>query len=228
MRPAAIRLENSATGSLPAGTFAEIETASAAMQEATEGEILLMKPSAIDELGTTSSFAMRLIDRDGNGAEALQKASDKLIKLTAYSKLLQNVRVDGLPSGPSGRLHIDRAKAEALGVNLSTITVVAVKLERAYRPFGRDHFRQGGHAALIVANVKLEYAFHLHAVLGLGLRDLGRCADVSRAKRLPRSGLPCSVRACRSRTHAQHWADGFVDRHHGISRCEQGRRGGLA
>ncbi|WLS05167.1 multidrug efflux RND transporter permease subunit [Shinella oryzae] len=103
-------------------TDAEVQAASAAMQDAAEGEILVMKPPAIDELGTTSGFAMRLVDRGANGAEALQKASETLVRLAGDSKLLQNVRVDGLPSGPSVRLKIDRAKAGALGVNFSTIS----------------------------------------------------------------------------------------------------------
>ncbi|WP_305854566.1 efflux RND transporter permease subunit [Shinella sp. H4-D48] len=81
-----------------------------------------MKPPAIGELRTTSGFASRLIDRGANGPEALQKASEMLVRLAGDSKLLQDVRMDGLPSGPSVGLHIDRAKAGALGVNFSTIS----------------------------------------------------------------------------------------------------------
>lgn len=103
-------------------TDAEVVAATVAMQDATEGEILIMKPPAIEELGTTSGFAMRLVDRGSHGADALQKAAEDLVKLAAGSKVLQNVRVDGLPGGPSVRLDIDRAKASALGVSFATIS----------------------------------------------------------------------------------------------------------
>ena len=57
--------------------------------------------------------------------------------------------------------------------------------------------------------------------------DLGGCSGVSRAKRLPRAGLPRAFHACHSRAHAERRADSLVDRHYGLCRCEQGRRGRL-
>lgn len=100
----------------------ELAAATTAMAPASEGQIFSLKPPAIEELGTTSGFAMRLQDRGNRGAEALAAAASQLTQLAAQSKLLSDVRVDGLPSGPSVTLNIDRQKASALGVAYSAIS----------------------------------------------------------------------------------------------------------
>ncbi|MFA6155156.1 multidrug efflux RND transporter permease subunit [Mesorhizobium sp.] len=105
-------------------TDAEIAAAERAMQKATEGDILIMKPPAIEELGTTSGVSLRLVDRAGRDSAALRDASETLVALAGPSKLVRNVRVDGLPNGPSVNLHIDRQKASALGVSFSAISDV--------------------------------------------------------------------------------------------------------
>ncbi|QKC96029.1 multidrug efflux RND transporter permease subunit [Mesorhizobium sp. NZP2298] len=105
-------------------TDAEIAAAERAMREATEGEVIIMKPPAIEELGTTSGVSLRLVDRVGRDAGALRDASETLVALAGQSKLLRNVRVDGLPNGPSVNLRVDRQKAGALGVSFSVISDV--------------------------------------------------------------------------------------------------------
>lgn len=100
----------------------EVAAATKAMSMAEEGQVFSLKPPAIDELGTTSGFALRLQDRANHGADALLAASDRLTKLAAQNKSLTDVRVDGLPSGPSVTLRIDREKAGAMGVAYSAIS----------------------------------------------------------------------------------------------------------
>lgn len=100
----------------------EMNAATEAMAEASEGEIFSLKPPAIEELGTTSGFALRLEDRANRGEDALAAAAAQLTQLAAKSALLSDVRVDGLPSGPSVTLNIDRQKASALGIAYSTIS----------------------------------------------------------------------------------------------------------
>ena len=149
-------------------TDAEVAAASAAMQETTEGEILVMKPPTIEELGTTSGFAMRLVDRSGNGAEALQKVADDLIKLAGGSKLLQNVRVDGLPSGPSVRLNIDRAKAGALGVNFSMISdTLAAAMGSTYI----NDFPRAGRLQQVIIQAEAKDRMQVEDVLKLHVRN---------------------------------------------------------
>ncbi|MBC2857992.1 multidrug efflux RND transporter permease subunit [Stappia sp. 28M-7] len=103
-------------------TALEIAAAEEAMRETTEGEVLVMKPPAIEELGSTSGLSLRLVDRAARDAGALLGAADKLVALAGQSTLLRNVRVDGLPDGPSVNLRVDRQKAGALGMSFSAIS----------------------------------------------------------------------------------------------------------
>ncbi|RRN99674.1 efflux RND transporter permease subunit [Pectobacterium aquaticum] len=87
-----------------------------------EAEIYSLMPPAIDELGNSSGFAMRLEDRAGKGYAALKEAQNKLLALAAGSKVVQGVYVDGLPDGQVIDLQIDRQKAFALGVAFDEIS----------------------------------------------------------------------------------------------------------
>lgn len=100
----------------------ELNAAAAAMSAANEGQVFSLKPPAIEELGTTSGFSLRLQDRANHGKKALAAAAAQLTQLASRSRLLSDVRVDGLPSGPSVTLEVDRQKASALGVAYSKIS----------------------------------------------------------------------------------------------------------
>jgi len=100
----------------------EMTQAQAAMAFAGEGTIMSMLPPAVEELGTSSGFTLRLLDRANHGQAALQAAQDRLIRLAAQSKLLSSVYPDGLAPGPSVRLDIDRKRADAMGVSFSAVS----------------------------------------------------------------------------------------------------------
>ncbi|GEO83357.1 MULTISPECIES: multidrug efflux RND transporter permease subunit [Alphaproteobacteria] len=100
----------------------ELNAAAEAMAAANEGEVFSLKPPAIEELGTTSGFSLRLQDRANHGEKALAAAAAQLTQLASQSKRLSDVRVDGLPSGPSVTLEVDRQKASALGIAYSMIS----------------------------------------------------------------------------------------------------------
>lgn len=100
----------------------EIASVTEAMAAVPEGTVMSLKPAAIEELGTTSGFSLRLEDRAGRGEAALQAAQDQLLRLAAQSKLVTGVYPEGLPSGAGVTLKIDRQKAEALGVPYSAIS----------------------------------------------------------------------------------------------------------
>ena len=105
-----------------ATTQNEVQRAQQAMSEVTDGAVMNLLPPAIDELGTSSGFTMRLEDRANQGEAALQAAQDNLLELAARSKLVSGVYPDALPAGTSIRLDIDRHKAEALGVPFANIS----------------------------------------------------------------------------------------------------------
>ncbi|TCG04442.1 multidrug efflux RND transporter permease subunit [Paraburkholderia steynii] len=100
----------------------EVQRAQQAMARVTEGAVMNLLPPAIDELGTSSGFTMRLQDRANQGEAKLKAAELKLLELAAHSKIVSGVYPDGLPAGTSIRLDIDREKAEALGVSFASIS----------------------------------------------------------------------------------------------------------
>ncbi|HEF5873029.1 TPA: multidrug efflux RND transporter permease subunit [Burkholderia cenocepacia] len=105
-----------------ASTLEEGMLAQQAMAGVTEGTVMSLLPPAIDELGNSSGFSMRLEDRANQGTAALKAAEVKLLELAAQSKVVTGVYPDSLPAGTSIRLEIDRAKAEALGVSFTTLS----------------------------------------------------------------------------------------------------------
>lgn len=80
-----------------------------------------MNPPAIRELGNESGFVFRLQDRSSKGNDALVAARNQLLQLASESKILKNVRFDGMENSPQLSLVIDRDKANALGVSFEDI-----------------------------------------------------------------------------------------------------------
>ncbi|WP_296105113.1 multidrug efflux RND transporter permease subunit [uncultured Agrobacterium sp.] len=156
---------------------AELAAAAAAMAGAREGEISSLKPPAIDELGTTSGFALRLQDRANRGEKALAEAAAKLTELAAQSKLVTSVRVDGLPTGPSVTLDVDRAKAGALGVSFLTLSdTLAGAIGSTYvNDFPRD-----GRLQQVIVQAKAASRMQVEDVLNLHVRsDAGKMVRLS-------------------------------------------------
>jgi multidrug efflux pump len=95
--------------------------------------IFPLSPPPIPELGTASGFNFRLQDRGGNGREALIAARNQLLGLASQSKVLTQVRPDGLEDAPQLQLDIDRDRAQALGVSFEAInSVLSTALGSSY------------------------------------------------------------------------------------------------
>lgn len=99
-----------------------VKNANHAMAESSEGQVMSVLPPAIDELGSSSGFSLRLQDRGNIGMPALRQAQEQLLALAAQSKLVMDVYPEGLPDGSSVQLKIDRDKLQSLGVNFSDVT----------------------------------------------------------------------------------------------------------
>ena len=80
-----------------------------------------LSPPPIPELGNASGFSFRLQDRSGAGHEALINARNQLLGMASQSKILAQVRPDGLEDAPQLQIDIDRDKANALGVSFDAI-----------------------------------------------------------------------------------------------------------
>ncbi len=83
--------------------------------------IFPLSPPPIPELGNASGFTFRLQDRGGKGHDALIAARNQLLGMASKSKVLTQVRPDGLEDAPQLQIDIDRDKANALGVSFDAI-----------------------------------------------------------------------------------------------------------
>ncbi len=93
------------------GAFQQIEDASA----------FPIIPPPIMELGNATGFNLQLVDRAGNGHEALMNARNQLLGMAAQNPKLTGVRPNGLSDVPQFKVDIDSEKASALGVSLDQI-----------------------------------------------------------------------------------------------------------
>ena len=80
-----------------------------------------LSPPPIPALGSASGFTFRLQDRSDAGPQALLAARNQLLGLASQSPVLAQVRPEGLEDAPQLKLDIDRDKANALGVDFSSI-----------------------------------------------------------------------------------------------------------
>ena len=84
--------------------------------------ILALSPPPIPELGNATGFTFRLQDRGAKGHDALLAARNQLLGMAAQSKILTQVRPDGMEDAPQMTIDIDRDKASALGVSFDNIS----------------------------------------------------------------------------------------------------------
>jgi multidrug efflux pump len=100
----------------------EVALAQAAMAHIPEGMVMNLMPPAIEELGTSSGFSLRLQDRANQGFGPLMKAQEALLAMAAQDPAIAMAYPEGLAPGTNVRLDIDRQKAEALGVSFASIS----------------------------------------------------------------------------------------------------------
>ncbi len=95
--------------------------------------IFPLSPPPIPELGASSGFSLRLQDRAGLGHAALLAARNQLLGMASQSKVITQVRPDGMEDAPQLQLDIDRDKASALGVSFDAInSVISTALGSTY------------------------------------------------------------------------------------------------
>lgn len=152
------------------GATAQNEAALAqeAMSGVTEGTVMVLTPPAIDELGNSSGFTLRLQDRANQGYAALKAAEAKLLKLAAQSQLVRGVYPEGLPPGTSIRLDIDRQKAEALGVSFTSISDI---LSTAMGSLYVNDFPNAGRMQQVIIQADATARMKIDDVLKLYVRN---------------------------------------------------------
>ena len=146
----------------------EVARVQQAMASTSEGSVMSMMPPAIDELGNSSGFTMRLQDRANQGHAALKAAEARLLALAARSKVVADVASDGLPAGSSVRLDIDRVKASALGVSFSDISeTLSTALGSSYV----NDFPNGGRMQQVILQADAPARMQIDDVLRLYVRN---------------------------------------------------------
>jgi multidrug efflux pump len=115
------------------GVDAIVGRAFGALSTIRDAIIFPLSPPPIPELGSASGFTFRLQDRAGAGHEALVAARNQLLGLASQSKVLTQVRPEGLEDAPQLQVEIDRDKAQALGVSFDSINAaLSTALGSAY------------------------------------------------------------------------------------------------
>ena len=130
---------------------------------------MIMKPPAIESLGTTSGFSLRLEDRANVGPAALKAAEDKLIALASASPLLVGVISEGLPDGASVALQVDRQKAQAFGLSFTTINdTISTAIGSGYV----NDFPNQGRMQQVIVQADAPARMHVEDVLRLEVRNI--------------------------------------------------------
>ncbi|PWK32649.1 efflux RND transporter permease subunit [Cupriavidus plantarum] len=89
-----------------------------------EANVFPMVPPAVMGMGNSSGFDFELKDEGGGGHDKLMAARDALLAAAAKDPALMGVRANGQDDTPQVSLHIDHAKAGALGVSVADINDV--------------------------------------------------------------------------------------------------------
>jgi len=83
--------------------------------------VFAFAPPAVLELGNAIGFDVYLQDQAGIGHEKLMAARNQFLGMAAQSKVLSQVRPNGLNDEPQYQLSIDDERASALGVSIADI-----------------------------------------------------------------------------------------------------------
>ncbi|SNS98181.1 efflux RND transporter permease subunit [Sphingopyxis indica] len=93
------------------------ERANKALAQIRGGTAISFIPPAVFELGNATGFNLQLTDRGGLGHDRLIAARDELLELARKDPVLTQVRPSGLEDVSQLKLHVDQARAGALGLD---------------------------------------------------------------------------------------------------------------
>ncbi|EPY00748.1 efflux RND transporter permease subunit, partial [Magnetospirillum fulvum] len=95
--------------------------AMANLSQIKDAMVFAFAPPAVIELGNANGFDFQLQDLGGVGHEALMQARNQILGMASQNPALVGVRPNGLEDTPQYKVSVDREKASALGLSLSTI-----------------------------------------------------------------------------------------------------------
>ncbi|KAJ1682209.1 hypothetical protein LUZ63_022561 [Rhynchospora breviuscula] len=111
------------------------------VQSIPEATIFALDPPPIQALGNATGFSMKIEDRSGLGAAALQQAQGAILAKASQNKTLMGVRPEGLGPAPQLYVDIDRIQARALGLQIADVNqTLSIAFGSAY---ANDFVREG-------------------------------------------------------------------------------------
>lgn len=111
-------------------------------------------PPPIQELGNASGFDFQLVDRIGQGHDALMNARNQLLGAAAQSPLLFGVRLNGFDDVPQYNINVDTERATALGLSMADINLT---LQTAWGSGYVNDFVDAGRIKRVYMQADAEY-----------------------------------------------------------------------
>ena len=97
------------------------QRAMGAFSQYKDAMVFAFAPPAVPELGNSAGFDFYLKDNAGLGHEALVAARDQFVQAAGKSKLLANVRPNGMEDTPQFHIDVDYKKAASLGLSIADV-----------------------------------------------------------------------------------------------------------
>ncbi|MEO8561802.1 MAG: multidrug efflux RND transporter permease subunit [bacterium] len=139
-----------------------------ALSQIKEAMVFPLNPPAIQGLGVASGFSFVLEDRGGHTLDELKAARNQLLGAASKSPLLVGVRPDGQEDAPQLRVLIDRIKARALGLSVSSINAtLAISFGSAYA----NDFSRGGRILRVLLAADAPFRMTPQDILDLKVRN---------------------------------------------------------
>ena len=119
-----------------------------------DGMVLSFNLPAISELGNATGFEYQMQDRGGIGHEALVNAMNEVFKkANAPDTAMAGVRLQGLNDGPMLKMNVDLEKAQAHGINISSLySTIQVAFGSSYV----NNFVQGSRVQRVIVQLGAE------------------------------------------------------------------------
>ncbi|MGE5307900.1 MAG: efflux RND transporter permease subunit [Deltaproteobacteria bacterium] len=120
----------------------------------TSAMIFVFPPPSVMEMGNARGVDFQLVDRGGQGHQALVNARNQLLGMAAKDSRLMSVRPNGMEDVPEFRIDVDWEKAGTLGVPISSIhNTISAAFGSAYV----NNFIQAGRVKRVFVQADAQY-----------------------------------------------------------------------
>lgn len=144
--------------------FQETAKANAHFAGLTDGDLINVVPPVVRSLGNSSGFAMRLMDRENQGQDALLASAGTALMHANQSEVLQYAYMEGLGESSMVEIHVDRQAARNLGVAFGSISsTISTALGSAYV----NDFPNFGYQQQVIIQAQADARMNIDQVLAL-------------------------------------------------------------